>query len=122
MSTNNWIFGLICGLLLTATQSAAQSFTYVSIDVPCSAFPSGAACPASGYAVATIANGINPGGDIVGQYTDGNNKSHGFLLSDGQFNTIDVDFPCPVDQALHLFACQLFPVGLLEEHIKKDGP
>lgn len=46
MSTNNWIFGPICGLLLTATQSAAQSFTYVSIDVPCSAFPSGAACPA----------------------------------------------------------------------------
>ncbi len=92
MRIHTWIFGLICGLPLMIAQSAAQSFEYVSIDVPCSVFPSGAACPASGYAVATIANGINPGGDIVGSYTDGNNKSHGFLLRDGQFSTIDVDF------------------------------
>jgi hypothetical protein len=93
MRTLAWIFGLICSLLLPVARSAAQSFNYVSIDVPCSAFPSGAACPASGYAVATIANGINPGGDIVGSYTDGNSMSHGFLLRDGQFSTIDVDFP-----------------------------
>ena len=90
---HTWIFGLFCTLLIPVAFSAAQSFTYVSIDVPCSAFPSGAACPASGYAAATVANGINPGGDIVGSYTDGNNKSHGFLLNDGQFSTIDVDFP-----------------------------
>lgn len=93
MRTHTWIFGLNGVLLLLVAQSAAQSFTYVSLDVPCSAFPSGAACPTSGHAVATVANGINPGGDIVGSYTDGNNKSHGFLLRDGQFSTIDVDFP-----------------------------
>lgn len=93
MRTHTWIFGLICSILLSVAQSAAQSFNYVSVDVPCSAFPSGAVCPVSGYAVATVANGIDPGGDIVGSYTDGSNKSHGFLLSDGQFSTIDVDFP-----------------------------
>ncbi len=93
MRINTWIFGLICSLLLTIAQSAAQSFTYVSIDVPCSVFPGGAACPPSGYAVATIANGINAGGDLVGSYTDGNGISHGFLLRDGRFSTIDVGFP-----------------------------
>lgn len=93
MRKHTWIFGTICSILLSIGQSAAQSFTYVSVDVPCSAFPSGTACPATGYAVATVANGINPGGDIVGNYTDGNNTSHGFLLRDGQFSTIDVDFP-----------------------------
>lgn len=92
MRTHTWSFSLICGLLLLVSHSAAQSFTYVSIDVPCSAFPSGAVCPASGYAAASMANGINPGGDIVGSYTDGSGKSHGFLLQDGQFSTIDVDF------------------------------
>jgi probable HAF family extracellular repeat protein len=88
-----WIFGLTCSLMALGGQSAAQSFNYVSIDVPCSAFPSGAPCPASGYAAVTAANGINAAGDIVGNYTDGNNVSHGFLLRDGQFSTIDVDFP-----------------------------
>jgi uncharacterized membrane protein len=93
MRTRKWIFNLICGLLLLVAQSAAQSFNYVSIDVPCNAFPSSAACPASGQAAVTVANGINAAGDIVGNYTDGNNLSHGFLLRDGQFSTIDVDFP-----------------------------
>src|SRR5262249_53825449 len=48
----------------------------------------------------TRANGINPRGDIVGNYCtgvlptpclpDGQNKIHGFLLSRGEFRTIDV--------------------------------
>jgi hypothetical protein len=36
------------------------------------------------------AGGINPAGHIVGNYTDGVGKMHGFLLSGGQFTTIDV--------------------------------
>jgi hypothetical protein len=82
---------VLVGLVL-AGYSYAQQFTYVSIDVPCSAFPAGAPCPHSGYALKTVANGINPAGDIVGLYTDGANLSHGFLLSGAQFTTIDVDF------------------------------
>lgn len=76
--------------LLLASRSVAQSFNFVSIDVPCSAFPSGAPCPANGYAKRTALVGINPAGDIAGNYADGVGKQHGFLLSGGQFTTIDV--------------------------------
>src|SRR5437667_7208089 len=38
----------------------------------------------------TAAGGINPAGDIVGVYTDAVGMQHGFLLSRGQFTTIDV--------------------------------
>ncbi len=40
-------------------------------------------------AVATQADGISPGGEIVGHYTDSAGKEHGFLFSDGQFTSID---------------------------------
>ena len=70
-------------LLLLAGDSAAQSFNFFTIDVPCSA------CP-GGIALSTSASGINPAGDIVGSYTDAAGKSHGFLLSGGQFTNIDV--------------------------------
>jgi len=43
-----------------------------------------------GIARRTAIGGINPGGDIVGVYTDAVGKQHGFLLSGGQFTTIDV--------------------------------
>ena len=49
--------------------------TFTSIDFP------GAAL--------TRAHGINPRGDIVGQYVSAG-LTHGFLLSGGQFTTIDV--------------------------------
>ncbi|HEV2387521.1 MAG TPA: hypothetical protein VGS20_09720 [Candidatus Acidoferrales bacterium] len=71
------------GLLLSATPSQAQSFSFTSIDVPC------AACP-GGIARRTAPGGINPAGDIVGTYTDAVGKQHGFLLSGGQFKRIDV--------------------------------
>jgi hypothetical protein len=71
------------GLLLLVTSSGAQTFNFVSIDVPCSA------C-SGGIARRTVAIGINPGGDIVGDYTDAVGRLHGFLLSRGQFTTIDV--------------------------------
>lgn len=69
-------------LLFPAIPSAAQSFNFTAIDVPCSA------CT-GGIARVTVANGINPGGDIVGAYVDALGGQHGFLLSSGQFTTID---------------------------------
>ncbi|HEY6944254.1 MAG TPA: hypothetical protein VI431_03870 [Candidatus Acidoferrum sp.] len=77
------LFTLLAGLLLFTTRSAAQSFNFTSIDVPCSA------CP-GGIARRTALGGINPAGDIVGTYSDAVGKQHGFLLSRGQFTTIDV--------------------------------
>ena len=64
------------GLLLLAGNSTAQSFNFYTIDVPSSTL--------------TTAFGINPAGDIVGTYNDAVGGQHGFLLSHGQFNTIDV--------------------------------
>jgi hypothetical protein len=65
------------------SKSVAQSFNFVSIDVPCST------CP-GGIARRTAIGGISPTGDIVGVYTDAVGVQHGFLLSRGQFTKIDV--------------------------------
>ncbi len=78
-----WFAMFAAALLLSAAPGRAQSFSFTTIDVPCSA------CPA-GIARRTAIAGINPGGDIVGVYTDAVGKSNGFLLSGGQFTTIDV--------------------------------
>jgi hypothetical protein len=86
---NNVKHLLSCSLTLVAvlwflvSPSAAQSFTFTTIDVPCSG------CP-GGVAPLTAIGGINPAGDIVGVYRDALNNAHGFLLSGGQFTTIDV--------------------------------
>ena len=40
----------------------------------------------------TVANGINDAGQIVGSYVDNNGKSHGFVLSNGVYTTVDVPF------------------------------
>jgi hypothetical protein len=37
-----------------------------------------------------LAPRINPQGDIVGFYIDGSGDTHGFLLSEGRFTSIDV--------------------------------
>jgi hypothetical protein len=83
MKTMRGWFLAFSGLLLLVTGSSAQNFSFVSIDVPCSA------CT-GGIALSTTAFGISPGGDIVGTYTDSAGTAHGFLLSGGQFTTIDV--------------------------------
>src|SRR5262249_7819451 len=75
-------------VILFASPGVAQQFNYTAIDVPCSVAPP-TNCPL-GVARATLASGINPAGDIVGAYVDGVGRQHGFLLSDGQFTTIDV--------------------------------
>lgn len=74
-------------LLPFSGRSAAQSFQFATIDVPCSAAPP-TSCP-NGVARQTVASGINPAGDIVGAFTDSVGRQHGFLLSGGQFTTID---------------------------------
>lgn len=84
---NRTILTLICGLLFFSTQAVAQSFNFITIDVPCDVAPP-TNCP-NGIAPATVASGINPAGDIVGAFTDGVGKQHGFLLSQGQFTTLD---------------------------------
>jgi hypothetical protein len=55
--------------------AGTQHFTFVSIDVP--------------GASATLATGINGRGDIVGIYYDSAGNSHGFLLKDSTFYTVD---------------------------------
>jgi hypothetical protein len=82
-NTRKFIFALVSGLLLFTTRSAAQSFSFTTIDVPC------AACP-GGIARSTRAEGINPGGEIVGDYRDAVGAAHGFVLSGGQFTAIEV--------------------------------
>ncbi len=66
----------ISGLLLLPVNSAAQTFSFYTIDVPSS--------------TSTTAFGINPAGEIVGTYNDSEGAQHGFLLSGGHFTTIDV--------------------------------
>lgn len=79
---------LVPGLLMLATPGSAQQYNYSTIDVPCdSAAPTN--CP-NGTAKQTAAEGINPGGDIVGVFVDGAGVQHGFLLSRGAFTVIDV--------------------------------
>jgi len=76
-------FGLAAVILFCLGTAAAQSFNFISINVPCNA------CP-GGIARRTAVGGINPGGDIVGVYTDAVGMQHGFLMRGEQFTTIDV--------------------------------
>ncbi len=78
-----FLIAAVAMVLATAPRSSAQSFSFVAIDVPCSG------CP-NGIARQTIAEGINPSGDIVGTFKDAANAQHGFLLSSGQFTQLDV--------------------------------
>ena len=83
-----FLVALVFGVVLRASGSYAQEFNYSSIDVPCSsAAPTN--CP-NGLARQTIAESINPAGEIVGAFIDGVGVQHGFLLSRGQFTIIDV--------------------------------
>lgn len=59
-----------------AADAHSTPFAFVSIDVPDSTF--------------TLATGIGSRGDIVGIYGDASFDEHGFLLSHGNFTTIDV--------------------------------
>ncbi len=66
----------IVGALTNGTSKAlAESDTFTTIDFP--------------GASATFPSGINPGGDIVGDYDDSAGVSHGFLLREDSFTTFD---------------------------------
>lgn len=72
----NWLLGVFGALVLfVGTIHADPPFHFTSIDYP--------------GAVLTNAQGINPGGDIVGTYIDPSGNQHGFLLSNGNFSSID---------------------------------
>jgi probable HAF family extracellular repeat protein len=62
-------------LLFVGAIHADPPFHFTSIDYP--------------GAVLTNAQGINPGGDIVGTYVDTSGNQHGFLLSNGKFTSLD---------------------------------
>jgi hypothetical protein len=82
-SLKHWLLRslALATLFFLVSSGAAQSFNFTTIDFPC--------CT-KGIAPRTALGGINPAGDIVGVYRDDAGKSHGFLLSGGQFTTIDV--------------------------------
>ena len=61
--------------LAAASSAIADGPTFTSIDFP--------------GATSTSAWGINARGDIVGGYLSPDKSDHGFLLSGGQFTTID---------------------------------
>jgi uncharacterized membrane protein len=75
---------LVIGLASVTGDASVQAkgSQYITIDVP------NAACTAPGDG--TSLYGINPRGDVVGFYTDANEVLHAFLLSRGQYSTIDV--------------------------------
>lgn len=86
-----WMIAASGGTLaavLFAASGTAQTLTFISLDATCSPAPP-FNCP-NGMARRTAAGEINSAGDIVGVYSDGVGKQHGFLLSRGQFTTIDV--------------------------------
>jgi uncharacterized membrane protein len=62
--------------LLDRDAPSAQGYTYTTIDYP------------STTTTATVAWGINAGGDVVGEYFDAGGR-HGFLLRNGVFSPID---------------------------------
>lgn len=62
-------------LLLVGAVHAGPPSQFVSIDYP--------------GALLTNAQGISPGGDIVGTYIDSSGNQHGFLLSNGKFASLD---------------------------------
>lgn len=65
----------VAGPSLTKGASLDATFAYTTVDVP--------------GAIATFAWGINAGGDIVGSYTDGSSRIHGFVREADAYTTID---------------------------------
>lgn len=63
-------------LLMLLADWSAQAATWTTVDVPGATY--------------TAVLGINSNGDMVGQYVDDSNNSHGFLLTSGIFTIIDV--------------------------------
>lgn len=90
--TSQALFSVISGSLLLASPAFAQDYTFISIDVNCSATTAAADCPAGlapgQVATQTSARGINAQGDIVGVYSVGT-RQRGFLLKEGNYTSLD---------------------------------
>jgi probable HAF family extracellular repeat protein len=68
--------GLLLGLAGHA--KAQPTYVFTTLDVPGSSFPN-----------STFANGINASGQIVGGFFSTGPNSHGFLLDNGGYTTLD---------------------------------
>ena len=76
-ATKTWLAALcmaMFGLMLTARVAADSDPKFTTIDYP--------------GATQTIAYGINPAGDVVGEYRDTLGQ-HGFVLRNGEFSSFD---------------------------------
>src|SRR5579872_3718973 len=71
---------MLVGLLVGLQSAQASGKRFTTIDAPRAG---------SGYLQGTTVTGINDRGDIVGYYSVGK-RSHGFLLHQGKYTTIDV--------------------------------
>ena len=88
------LVSVIPATFVLAGHAFAQPYRFVPIDVECPPTASASSCPvglAPGQVAAqTSLKGINSGGDIVGFYIAvAGGPQHGFLLSKGQFSTLD---------------------------------
>ncbi|HEY7002433.1 MAG TPA: hypothetical protein VH330_11905 [Candidatus Udaeobacter sp.] len=68
------VSGFSLSLAVKPARDSRHPTTFTQIDVP--------------GASLTIANSINPRGDIVGPYFDSDGNGHSFLLSNGAFTSI----------------------------------
>lgn len=97
-------------IVLTIATSSASAQTnnsdrFVTIDVP------GAA--STGSTAADVRLKLNPQGQIAGGYLDSSGKTHGFLLSDDNFSTID--FPGAIFTTLSDISPSGDVVGIYED-------
>jgi probable HAF family extracellular repeat protein len=93
---NKTFVSIAVGMLMLGGEAFAQQYTFIPIDVQCAPGVDASACPAGlvpgQVAAQTSARGINAKGEVVGFYVAGG-KQHGFLLSGGQYTSLD--FPVP---------------------------
>jgi probable HAF family extracellular repeat protein len=73
--SRNAVREILLATMLFGPALAQPQPTYITFDVP--------------GAIATVAQGVNAEGAVVGVYSDSAGKQHGFLLSGGSFTTID---------------------------------
>ena len=69
---------LVVVFFVVSVTARAQSWKYETITLP-----------SNWNAVGFTATGINPRGDIVGAFTDGDGITHGFLMHKGEFTKLD---------------------------------
>ncbi len=98
-ATFTWAFGInpggdIAGEYCSADDQAhgflLSGGEFTSIDVPGAIGAPGCRDAPPPQHRGTVGCGINPRGDIVGRYNSADGMNHGFLLSGGEFTSIDI--------------------------------